>query len=765
MKEISLNGKWQLYYFEQGKKDITHPDGLNGLSPIPCSVPGNVEHDLSATGVLPADLYYGEAIREAEKYEDYEWWYKTEFSCDTAYKNGQVSLHFEGVDTLAQYWLNGKYLGESDNMFVPVDFDVTGLLCDKNTLTVRLRSVCLECYHCEYQPFELRNAWSFHSPESHHIRKAPHMYGWDIFPRAVSAGLWRDVSLILHDRVEITDLGYHILNFSQDEVLMRFHFDTTLTRADIRKNTMLTISGKCGNRTFHTEKKLYFRAGYIDATIQTPALWWPAGYGEANLYDTVVALTCNGETLAQKNLQVGVRNIQLRHTDTTDGENGDFRFIVNNTDIMCKGTNWVPLDAYHSKEHERYAPALELLSDIGCNMVRCWGGNVYPEDCFYDYCDRHGIMVWQDFSMACHAYPQDDTFAEVLRKEAEAIVCRYKTHPSLVVWSGDNECDYMYYEFHTDPNTNRLTREILPQTVSRFDGSRPYIASSPYFGKGMLEIKERSGENEFGALPEAHLWGPRDYFKSEYYATSKAHFVSETGYFGCPDVAELKKFIQPDHLWPNDGDPQWVLHSSDFQGDDYRIKQLNKQVYQLFGEIPEQIEDFVLASQISQAEAMKYFIERIRCGRPQKTGIIWWNLMDGWPQISDAVVGYYYDKKLAYHYIKECQQHFALMCSEIHDWCIDLIAANDTLIPQKGSYRVWDIDTDETLVQGEFEVGINQNKILAKFPVYYSDHRWLVIEWMVNGKTAYNHFVCGFPAFDFKRYTTWLEKAKKYISK
>ena len=305
--------------------------------------------------------------------------------------------------------------------------------------------------------------------------------------------------------------------------------------------------------------------------------------------------------------------------------------------ISVCGTNWVPLDALHSREKERYDRALSLLDDIGCNMVRWWGGNVYPEDMFYDFCDSHGIMVWQDFSMACGTYPQDEAFAKSMEAEVEAVVRRYRNHPSLVLWAGDNECDEMVWS-KIKLKENTLTRTLLPEIISRNDVKRDYLPSSPYIAKGekMENVSER------------HLWGPRDYYKSSYYKDTPAHFVSELGYHACPSVTSVKKFISGDIVVSEmKNNPSCLLHSTDYDNCQDRFMLMEKQIRQLFGEVPDTAEKFALASQISQAEADKFYIELFRCKKPVKSGVLWWNLIDGWPQFSDAVVDYYFKKKLA----------------------------------------------------------------------------------------------------------------------
>ncbi|MCQ2386776.1 MAG: hypothetical protein MJ078_08970, partial [Clostridia bacterium] len=169
----------------------------------------------------------------------------------------------------------------------------------------------------------------------------------------------------------------------------------------------LAFYASCKDSVVSCEEKIEWAAGGINVPIQgKPQLWWPRGYGDPNLYDGEVLLKKDGKTVARKSVTFGIRKVELVRTEMTDGKDGCFRFLVNGEEIMVKGTNWVPLDAFHSRDRKRLPRALSLLWDVGCNMVRCWGGNVYEDHPFFDACDRMGILVWQDFAMACNAYPQ-----------------------------------------------------------------------------------------------------------------------------------------------------------------------------------------------------------------------------------------------------------------------------------------------------------------------------------------------------------------------
>lgn len=753
-----LNGKWKLYPIET-VGIVKEPDELVSYKSIAADVPGNVEIDLINSGLLPSDIFKGMNIREVEKLETYEWWYEVSFITPD-YKE-RAFMKFCGVDCFAKYYINGKIIGESSNALIEHDFDVTDYLNDtgcENVLHVCISPAVFEGNKVSY---DLHNIDCHPQPNADgiSIRKPPHCWGWDIMPRAVSAGIWRDVYLYEKKPIAISQFHYHVLSADKDNAKIRFLWELNIENELLKKDIYINIHGKCNESEFKIKEKIYFKLGKAEIEIKKPYLWWPAGYGDASIYDTQCEIYLEDTLIDSRMINVGVRTVSLERTATTDGINGRFAFIINGVQVMCKGTNWVPLDVFHSQDASKYQKALDLLKDINCNMVRCWGGNVYEQDCFYDFCDKNGIMVWQDFGMACAGYSQQEAFCKEIEHEAVSIVRKLRTHPSIVLWSGDNECDAVMSEFGANPIENRLTREVLPKVIYNNDMGRPYLPSSPCFDGDTYKT------NNYEILSEYHLWGPRDYFKSSYYSQSKAHFVSEIGYHGCPMPESLEKFIDDDCLWPNNNE-QWILHSSDQRNNPARVDLVTNQIKQLFGNVPGELSDYALASQISQAEAKKYFIERIRCKKPIKSGVIWWNLLDGWPQISDAVVDYYGTKKLAYNYIKCSQQDFVIMADEIENWKIKIVASNDTLSEVSGRVSVFERETGETLYEGEFSVGENANKVIAEIPVMYSDKRLLTFEWETEAGKGFNHYITGTPAFSFDVYKNkWLPQIIKLQEK
>jgi len=310
MKSISLNGTWRLHGREQ---DAPQAPSLS----LTATVPGCVQLDLAEQGYLPQDLFMGENIIEAERYESYEWWYERSFDAPTARRN--VYLVFEGVDCLAEYFLNGVKLGESQNMFIAHEFKIDEFLCDgENLLTVHLRSATLEAQKKDY-PLKLIRGLN---PESRYLRKPPHSFGWDIMPRAVTAGLWREV------RIEERDPIY----FEQAYVLpyrniMRFYY---VLNGDMRtlRNAEIEISGSCGeDSSFSVRKSCTKFCGTCSCSISNPKLWFPYGYGEPNVYDGYARIYCDGKLIHEKPLSFGIRKVVLDRRDRQDNDDGQFRFF------------------------------------------------------------------------------------------------------------------------------------------------------------------------------------------------------------------------------------------------------------------------------------------------------------------------------------------------------------------------------------------------------------------------------------------------------
>jgi len=760
MKSLSLNGRWMLTF---GRQDDDAPASPQALAQahwptMEARVPGNVELDLVSAGVL-REPSIGNHVYDLLDCEAYRWWYRRTFRTPSLEPGQRVLLRFDGLDCLGTIYVNGQSIGSTDNMFIEHQFDITSQLASgvENDLTVRIDSAVLAGRRHQPGPEEWANAANW---EALDIRKAPHMYGWDIMPRIVSAGLWRGVSLVILDPTHWRHVYWATRTVDSNRrtatVLADWEFASD-HREFSDLHVQLTLS-RHGQVIHESEHSVTHTHGQAHLTLDDIDLWWPRGYGVPALYHASAKLMDqDGRILAEHVSHIGIRTIDLCRTDmTTPEQPGEFVFVVNGERIFVKGTNWVPLDAFHSRDAEHLPEVFNMLVDLNCNMVRCWGGNVYEDHAFFDLCDRNGIMVWQDFALACCLYPQTDTFADKIRREAEAVVAKLRNHPSLAIWAGNNEIDeaYQWSGYGLDPNDDRLSRQVLPKVVQKLDPFRPYLPSSPYRSPALVAAGNRDH-----LKPEDHLWGPRDDFKGHYYTTSPAHFVSEIGYHGCPDRASLAQMMEPGRLWPWQDNDQWLTHAvrplPNFAAYNYRIELMARQIAVLFDQVPSQIDDYILASQISQAEALKFFIERFRMGKFRRTGILWWNLRDGWPIISDAVVDYYNRRKLAYHYIRRVQSDICVMVSEPNVERHEIIAVNDTLCPVTGTARVMDIPTGALLFEGPMRLPRNDKVVLGQCPAVSRPSMWR-ITWDGMDTIGLNHYLAGPRPFALEQYKGWL---------
>ena len=768
---------WQLSWIENAvvvKNEIcikTPNDIKGGEYPtIQATVPGNFELDFMRKGLLD-DVYMGANSVKTQKLENLHLYYFTEF--DYASKTGCDSvLCFEGVDTAAEIYLDGELLGFVENMLHAHRFGINGLKNGKHTLLVHILpsaiyarkfDVPAMCYGLKYNHDGIQ------------LRKPGSMFGWDIMPRIVSGGLWKPVTIEYLPKSRICDAFTY--TESCDEKSNTAILVTTFkihTDEDYISDFRVVITGKCGDSNFRKEFRPYSASNKILIAVEAAKLWWPKNYGEQPLYDIEIRLLKDGVEYDCVKYRTGIRKVWLKRTSCS-GDDGEFCFIVNGKKIFVMGTNWVPCDAFPSRHDEYTLRNIRLADEQGCNMIRCWGGNVYPSDVLYNYCDEHGIMIWQDFSLACGHYPDDERLCALVKEEVKQVAIEKRNHPALVVWAGDNECDCFvvpYYESkHTDddppamldPNYNKLTRSVILSELRNHDATRPYLPSSPYVDAMAYK---------YGKVSESHIWGPRDFFKGEYYGTSDCHFASEIGYHGCPSPKSIEKFI-PAGSMPNGSiydiceNADWLVHAAGMETQieenpyAYRLPLMISQVERIFGTASKDFGEFARQSQVSQAEAVKFFIERFRVQKWRKTGILWWNIADGWPQVSDAVVDWYGVKKLAYHYITRSQKPVCLICDEPKEGLLDLLAVNDTQSTVKGEYTVMELVSGEKVANGMFEVPANGKTVVCKLPE--KKNGFYLIRWTSTGGNGVNHFTCTIgDGWTWEVYKNCMEKAGFY---
>lgn len=778
VKKISLDGaNWTLSFWEQPDTPVRSPSEFkklhkNSVTTIPATVPGNVELDLLKAGLLK-DFTVGAESYKLRKYEGYQWRYTRNFRTPQFMGKQRVIMDFQGIDTLADIYLNGKKVGETDNMLIPHRFDVTNFLGKpgaSNRLDVFLRSVVIES--AKYD--EIFGAGRRERSEFIHIRKGASSFGWDILSRIVSAGLWKGVSLEIQNPVHFDSVNWYTRSINVDakraSVAVEFKIQTPFRGlGKLKARSTLSRNGEIVSQREITVES------YAESTshnLDSVAFWWPRGMGEPALYDAKVEIVSpEGAVLAANTCKIGVRTVSLECKEGENGNPGKFLFKVNGVPVFMHGTNWVHLDLMHSRDIQHVNKAIAMAVDLNCNMIRCWGGNVYENDRFYDLCDKNGILVWQDFGFGCTPYPQTAEFQKKVYDEVKSVVRRLRNHPCIALWAGNNENDDSLTWKTGDanrinPDYDVLSRKVIPQVLADLDWSRPYLPSSPYISGKVFE------NPKVYASSEQHLWGPRGYYKAGFYTHSPAVFVSEIGYHGCPNKSSLEKMFHKEFVYPwvkdKDGKYQWnkewqakaVMQYENGGSGERRNDVMGNQTRIVFGAIPRNLDDFIFASQAIQGEAKKYFIEMMRTQMFEpKTGILWWNLIDGWPIISDAVVDFYGSKKLAYEYIKRVQQNCVPMINDN----FELIAANGTLGKMSGTVKVRDVDSKKVLFDGKFEVGANSKNKIAQLEKL-KGQGMLVIEYKIDGQSLskLNHYLYGWAPFKLDDYKRWFKALKIY---
>jgi len=649
MRKLTLDN-WQLKQRDDGvalDDDFASQQGW-----IAAPVPGSVHEALLAAGLIP-DPFVGTNENDVQWVGERDWLYRCSFDLTEGFGARQIALCLDGLDTFATVWLNGRRLLSSDNMWLPQRVEVRQLLRSSgNQLRILFESAWRRGREIEAQ-HERMDVWNT-DPSRVYVRKAQYHYGWDWGPKLLASGPWLPVRLEAHE-ARITDLRCDV-EVAGD--LKRARVGLTLAVDRARPVTLRAeLFDPDGMLVAQSSLSVDDDAPKATLDVRQPRLWWPNGHGEQPLYRLVVTLLetqLDGAVLDCRELRLGLRRLRLVR-EPVAGEDGDsFVFELNNTPIFAGGANWIPADSFTPRIDEaRYRGWLTLARDANMNMLRVWGGGIYEHDIFYDLCDELGLLVWQDFMFGCGRYPAYPEFQASVRAEAEAQVRRLRHHACMALWCGNNE-DYQLayslglYDWQAPPDADsafpaRVIYELLlPAVVSTLDGSTPYVAGSPFGGP----------DANSAVTGDRHVWGiwHGDMAPYQEYPAHAGRFVSEFGMAALPARATIESFTRPEERTPRH--PTLAFHHKASGGDE----RLEHYMAANTG-IPAELETYIYASQVVQAEAMAaaYTGWRRRWnspGRRATAGALVWQLDDCWPAISWAVVDYRLRPKAALYAIR-----------------------------------------------------------------------------------------------------------------
>lgn len=740
-REISLNARWAVSWFEEGEGAAlgAHLPDFDDSAWMEAIVPGDAHLDLRreatdrrwtqtdadeegehpassihppalsiqppalsiehpASGIEhPAssieDLFFGLNHLDCRWMEEKEWWYRREFFPPEEFEGQRLELSFQGLDTFATVWVNGRRAGTHRNMFVPCTFDVTGLIevGHRNTVAVCFSSPLKAV---EGKPTDGLSA-AFGTRERLHARKAQMSYGWDIAPRLLTCGIWRPAYLVAKGDVSLGDVaartsieGRRGVTVDPEQggssgactAVVRLEIPLEANAPGVRRvriEAELRRPKSVITEEIDVEVSDGRATAHIDLTVPEPRLWWPWNIGRPELYQLTVRAFVGERMEDEYRAKIGIRSVELVQKPQADGGTS-FVFAVNGQRIYAKGTNWIPGDAIFARMTRRkYRELIDLALGSNCNMLRVWGGGIYEDPYFYRTCDERGIMVWQDFMFSCADYPEDEEFLSEVRYEAEKVVAGLRNHPCVVLWCGDNEIDAgRGWQGRTDLE-NAINRGVLPEVCGRLDPSRPYITSSPCSPSGDPDAQSRL-EGDY------HNWHHGTSFRDAAYTQDTCRFISEIGHLSVPWPESVRRFIPESEVWPPEN-RAWEMHFGTLDGaETHRRERLDEAIAAFGFERPESIEGYAALTQLIQALAYKEWMEHYRRRKPLCGGSLYWNLYDNWPQFSDSAVDYYQNPKMAYYFVSRAFANCLVSLQELERGLLGVWLINDELRPRAG---------------------------------------------------------------------------------
>ena len=615
---MSLNGAWTL-------------EEACGKSQIPAQVPGSVLHDLLTNGLIP-DPFDGENELLTTPLFDRDYAYQRTFQLNAAFlAREHVSLLFEGLDTLATVYVNDQEVGRTDNMHRSWRFDVKRLLhSGENRLRVVFASPNRFVRKAAAANPDITYVSAGNIPGTYALRKAHCMFGWDWGPVLPDAGIWRPVALESWNGPRLADVRITQQHTPGQAVL-------TVTPLASAEEAGLP----CRMELMNPDGSLCLRCeGRTDASstlcVTEPQLWWPNGLGAHPLYSLrVTLLNDTGEAADRWARRIGLRTLTVDRTHDAWGER--FTFVCNGTPFFAMGADYIPEDSLLPRiNKERTRRLLTDCADAHFNAVRVWGGGYYPDDFFFDLCDEMGLVVWLDLMFACNVYKLTDAFRENIRLEAQENLRRLRDHASLGLICGNNEmetawCCWEDVKHHSEELRQQyLTQfeDVLKHTAEKTAPQVFYWPSSPSSGGG---FDDPNAENR-GDVHYWEVWHGNQPFTA--YRNFYFRFCSEFGFqsFPCQKTVDTFAHGRAQNIFSRVMENHQKNGSANGKILAYLCQTLR---------MPTSFGSMLYASQLLQAEAIRYGVEHWRRNRGRCMGAIYWQLNDCWPVASWSSVDYF----------------------------------------------------------------------------------------------------------------------------
>jgi hypothetical protein len=579
------------------------------------TVPGTVLTSYLNVGAIP-DPNYGEnqlLISDSFFYADF--WYRNEFTAPALAEGQRAWLNFDGINWKADVFLNGEKLGRIEGGFMRGRFDVTGFLRAerKNAVAVRVEKNATPG-SIKQKTFASTGknggALGLDNPTYHAS------IGWDWIPtiRGRNTGIWGNVFLRLSGPVTLEN----------PFVTTTLPLPDT-TRADVNVEVELvnhtsqpvtgTLRGRLGELPFEqnvtvngsaTKKVRFDPSSTPGLRLQNPKLWWPAGYGEPNLYPIELSFQTRDQRVSDTQaFKVGVR--QMSYSE----EGGALRIWINGRRFVPRGGNWGFGESMLRYRRREYDTAVRYHREMNFTMIRNWVGQVGDEE-FFAACDRHGVMVWQEFWLANPWDGPDPADDDLFMRNVNDSVLRFRNHPSIGLYCGRNE-----------GNPPQPLDDGIRKVLGEKHPGLHYISNSAFGVVG--------GGGPYMAMPLSF------YFTSG--AHSKLH--SEMGMPNIPSVESVRAMMPESALWPQG--LAWGLHDFTLAGAQGGEGFRNLIEFNYGG--ADNLEEWVSLAQFLNYEGYRAMFE----GQSKyRMGLLLWMSHPCWPSFVWQTYDYYFEPTAAY---------------------------------------------------------------------------------------------------------------------
>lgn len=733
--QLELTQIWKFSISEKTyKSELIPNENIKPGNWFNADVPGTIHTDLFDNGLID-DPYYSDNELKLGWIAEQDWIYKAEFKYIED-SNDDLYLVFDGLDTIADIFINKSKLGSTNNMFLSYKFNLAGKLKQgDNVIRVIFYSPLKYARAQEKKYGKLPVALN---SERVYIRKAQYSFGWDWGPSFPTSGIWKNVYLEKIQTGKIENFIFNTANLTNKNAKVEI-----ISFVQIKNKNTCCLNFHLYNDKHSFEKQVKVNvSGFAKVTfnINEPDMWWPNGCGDPALYSLELKLIDNHRNVLDTIIKkVGIRTIELIEKE---GNDTTFKIKINNKNVFCNGIDWIPSDSFIPRiSEEKYSALLHLTKDGNMNMVRVWGGGFYENDKFYELCDQLGLLIWQDFMFACGAYPEHESFIKNVKNEIEENVSRLQYHPSIAIWCGNNENEWVWYQNQKTSYTKmpgyKIYHSVMPGILKMLDPFRPYWPSSP-FGN------EKDPDSfESGNTHQWDIWSRWiDYTKV---VNDKSLFVTEFGFQGPANKDTLEKVIPPVNR--NINDRIFEFHNKQIEGPERIVKFLSNHL-----PLETKWDDFLYLTQLNQGFALKICLEHWATNN-RTNGSLIWQLNDSWPVTSWALIDYDLKPKLAYHFVKNIfsQQliHFnkngKISCEIFNKSDKDFEGYIKTFVYDLNKDRAYQEFTDQVKVKGNKSKSFrtfdpkdkNSDQLLFIGSIYNSENLLLHRNYFLDNKWKY----------------------------